>query len=191
VSGKVTGWVVHNGPRERLSFAVLVILADAGRNDGTGIRMGMREIARRARMSLGAADAAVNQLLVDGWIEVVLAAAGPFPAEYRIAIPQGVDSDSSVHPVNASVQPRERKRSPSVNASVHRGERSYRGSTGMTGFTGANAAANESSVRRQSTADERATIESCPSCDEHGWLFENGHAARCDHASTAEQAAGR
>lgn len=183
MSGKVTGWVVHNGPRDRLTFNALMILADAGRNDGTGIRLGMRDIAGRARISLGAASAAIRRLTDDGWIEVVSPAAGPFPAEYRVVVPQGVDSRSSVHPVNTSVQSGERKRSSRVNASVHPGERSYRGSTGFTGMTGAGAAANGRRVRRPSTA-ELARIESCPLCDDHGWIFDaDDHAALCDHAS--------
>jgi len=190
VSGKVTGWVVHNGPRDRLTFNALMILADAGRNDGTGIRLGMRDIAGRARMSLGAASAAIRQLTDDGWIEVVTPAAGPFPAEYRVVVPQGVDNGSSVHPVNASVQRGERKRSSRVNASVQPGERSYRGSTGFTGMTGAGAAANGRRVRRPSTA-ELARIESCPACDDHGWIFDaDDHVARCDHRSATQQAAG-
>jgi hypothetical protein len=29
--------------------------------------------------------------------------------------------------------------------------------------------------------DEPATIADCPYCDDHGWLWHNGHAGRCSH----------
>ncbi|HKX71389.1 MAG TPA: winged helix-turn-helix domain-containing protein [Acidimicrobiales bacterium] len=185
MSGKVTGWVVHNGPGDRVTLLALMILADAARNDGTGIRLGMREIARRARMSLGAANSAVRQLADAGWIEVVSMGSGGVPSEYRIALPHAVDNQGVV-------QRTERPRSAqSERPRSAQSERPYRGSTGMTGFTGAAGSGNGRGVRPPSTA-EQARIDQCPACDDHGWIFDaDDHAARCDHPSVPAKTGGR
>ncbi len=193
MSGKVTGWVVHNGPADRVTLLALMILADAARNDGTGIRMGMREIARRARMSLGAANSAVRQLTEAGWIEVVSMGSGGVPSEYRIALPHAVDNQGVVHRTERprSAQSERPRSAQSERPRSAQSERAYKGSTGVTGFTGAAASPNGRRVRPPSTADEQARIDLCPVCDDHGWVFADDHAALCEHPSVPAKAGGR
>jgi hypothetical protein len=188
VSGQVTGWVVRHGPADRVPFVVLVVLADAARNDGTGVRLGNREIARRARMSLGAVSGAVRRLVAAGWIEVVETSAGNVPNEYRVVIPHGVENGARVHPGERARSPQsERARSPqSERARSPQSERAYR-NTGSTGFTGTNAPPGGRRRRRVSPAAEQAAIDACPDCDERGWVFVNDRAARCDHGSAFAQ----
>jgi len=192
VSGKVTGWVVHNGPADRVTFLAMLVLADAARNDGTGIRLGMREIAHRGRMSLSVASEAVRRLIDAGLVAVVVPAAGPFPAEYRVVLPQGVDDVPSVRRTEhkRSAQSEHKRSAQSEHKRSAQTERSYRGTTGTTGFTGAAGSLNGRGVRPPSTA-EQARIDQCPACDDHGWVFVGRDAALCDHPAVPAEAGGR
>ena len=92
MSGKVTGWVLRNGPTDRTLLGVLVVLADAANNDGDNIRLGLRAIAARARLSPSVTSVRVRQAIDEGWVEVVEPAWGITPTEYRMLFPQPVDN---------------------------------------------------------------------------------------------------
>jgi hypothetical protein len=188
VSGKVTGWAVHHGPADRLNLLVLIVIADAARNDGTGVRLGMREIARRSRSSLGAVSGAVADLVSGGWIEQVSVGAGGVPSEYRVVVPQAVDDAEVVHPTERgrSLQSERGRSVQSERGRSLQSERPYI-DTGFTGLTGAPRSAPGRRRRRRSTADEQAVVDACPDCDERGWLFVDDRAARCDHGSVPMQ----
>jgi len=187
MSGKVTGWVVRNGPEDRALFGVLVVLADAARNDGTGISVSVREVARRARMSRSAAGRYLAQLLDEGWIERTMIGWSTLPSAYRIVLPQGVDERGTRPTQTGRMRPTQAGRTRPTQAGRTRptqgGTRTT--TTGKTGFTGNGSRPSGGPPRgRRPQVDEQAVIDACGLCDDHGWVGEGNRAARCDHAAS-------
>ena len=183
VSGKVTGWVLRHRPPDRTQLLVLVVLADAARNDGTGIRISTRDIAERAMLSRGHASVVLRQLLEDGRVRRVVDGRAPgCPSEYEIPVPQAVDGRST-----ARSGPSGSARSGS-SGSARSGSSGFRfeaSSLTRYGSNGNGSHARNEPPRRRSTAEERAeqaAIAGCARCDEAGWLWVDDTAARCDHS---------
>ena len=188
MSGKVTGWVVRNGPDERELFAVLVVLADAARNDGTGICVSVREVARRARMSRSAAARYLGQLVDGGWIERTMIGWSTVPSAYRVVLPQGVD-DRGTRPAQAGhMRPAQAGRTRPAQAGRTRpalGGTRTTTTTGKTGFTGnGSRSAPSPPAGAGPQADDPDAVDACDLCDDLGWVGEGNRGARCDHAAS-------
>lgn len=183
VSGKVTGWVLRYGPADRTQLGVLVVLADAARNDGTGIRLSVRDIATRSRLSRSHAAEVVRVLVADRWVRRIADGRAPgCPSEYEIPLPQPVDKGSTVRSrADGTVRPR-------ADGTVRPradGFRNEASSLGRYGSNGSGSPVRNGSNGRRSTGDEAAeaaAIAGCDRCDDAGWVFAGGNtAARCDH----------
>jgi hypothetical protein len=186
LSGKVTGWVLRHGPPDRTQLGVLVVLADAARNDGTGIRLSTRAIAARARLSQSQTTVRINQLMAGGHVERVVTGSGPgLPSEYRIPFPTGCGDRGNRSAGRSEPIGNSRSEPIGNSRSVARSDASSLERYGFNG-NGSRPAGSAGGRRRPQAVEraERAAVEACELCDEGGWLWIDGAAARCNHRPT-------
>lgn len=71
MSGRCTGWVLKNGPRDRAMRSVLIVIADAANSDGEHSHPGLSNIIEGSLYARAHVLATLKKLEEAKWIEVV------------------------------------------------------------------------------------------------------------------------